>query len=41
MHKLAVQASHDTLTGLLNRRALYEIIEKEQARTQQRDYRSA
>ena len=34
MHKLAVQASHDTLTGLLNRRALYEIIEKEQARTQ-------
>ena len=34
MHKLSVQASHDTLTGLLNRRALYEIIEKEQARTQ-------
>jgi two-component system cell cycle response regulator len=34
MHQLAVQASHDSLTGLLNRRALYEIIEKEQVRTQ-------
>ena len=34
MHQLAAQASHDSLTGLLNRRALYQIIEKEQVRTQ-------
>ena len=34
MHQLAVQASHDSLTGLLNRRALYQIIEKEQIRMQ-------
>jgi len=35
LHQLASLASHDSLTGLLNRRALYEIIEKEQARTQE------
>jgi two-component system cell cycle response regulator len=33
LHQLASLASHDSLTGLLNRRALYEIIEKEQSRT--------
>jgi two-component system cell cycle response regulator len=33
LHQLASLASHDSLTGLLNRRALYEIIEKEQNRT--------
>jgi len=34
MQQLASLASHDSLTGLLNRRALYEIIEKERIRTQ-------
>jgi diguanylate cyclase (GGDEF)-like protein len=34
LHQLASLASHDSLTGLLNRRALYEIIEKEQNRTE-------
>jgi diguanylate cyclase (GGDEF)-like protein len=34
MQQLATLASHDSLTGLLNRRALYEIIEKERVRTQ-------
>jgi two-component system cell cycle response regulator len=33
LQQLASLASHDSLTGLLNRRALYEVIEKEQART--------
>lgn len=33
LHQLTSLASHDSLTGLLNRRALYEIVEKEQART--------
>ena len=35
LHQLASLASHDSLTGLLNRRALYEIIEKEQACTRE------
>ena len=35
LHQLASLASHDSLTGLLNRRALYEIIEQEQARTRE------
>ena len=34
LQQLASLASHDSLTGLLNRRALYEIIEKERVRTQ-------
>lgn len=34
LRQLASLASHDSLTGLLNRRALYEIIEKERVRTQ-------
>lgn len=34
LHQLATLASHDSLTGLLNRRASYEIIEKERIRTQ-------
>ena len=33
LQQLASLASHDSLTGLLSRRALYEIIEIEQART--------
>ncbi len=34
LHQLASLASHDSLTGLLNRRALYEIIGKEQKRAE-------
>lgn len=34
LHQLASLASHDSLTGLLNRRALYEVIEKEQQRSE-------
>jgi two-component system chemotaxis response regulator CheY len=33
LQQLSLLASHDSLTGLLNRRALYEIIEKEKSRT--------
>ncbi|MBN2147722.1 MAG: diguanylate cyclase [Anaerolineales bacterium] len=34
MELLAVQATHDSLTGLLNRRALYDVIGREMARAQ-------